>query len=138
MYQRNMKHEMWQNVDIFGVMSQKRFFKCFQKHFHFLEVLIFSDTFAKNYFFKWTKTTVSKWAQKTSFFSKCWYFWRYGKTTIFAKKFKEKILYLQFLYFRRYAEKIFFKVISKIPALSGNVDIFEYMAKKRRFQVEMT
>ena len=67
------------NVDIFGYMAEKMFFKEIYKK-SFSGMLIFSEIWKKKHFFQ-------------SDLSKCWYFWTYGKKQFFQFDVK-KVLYL--------------------------------------------
>ena len=64
--------------------------------------------------------------KKTSFSSKCWYFWTYGQKSAFPNFFsREKYLFLEFWYFGRYGQKtIFQRQMTNGPILSNWGKIF--------------
>ena len=88
----SQKHALPRNVDIYGDMDRKRFFqndlknRVIPKKVIFVEILIFTDLWTNNFFFKMiAKTFFSKSSKEKYLFLQFLYFWIYGQKTIFSK-----------------------------------------------------
>ena len=111
----------------------------------FLEIMIFTDLWAKTifilklspklYFSKcWTicKTAL--------FFSKCWYFWTYGQKQFFSKRYKEKYLFFLRILIFSDTWAIFSKLsLNNVPFLEMSIfsDIHTNIGKIRLFQRDL-